>query len=258
MRTIPGFWRPLFAVAALAFAGGEIRAQGHDPADAKHHDKADAHAQAAQRVGDPYPFDVCPVSGKKLGTMGDPIVAVYDGREVRYCCAGCPKKFEQDKAASLAKLDAKVVEDQRALYPLKTSIVGGKELGDKPVDFVYGNRLVRVVDDAEKAAFVKDAASFLAALDKAVVAQQGKNYVLKTCPVSGDKFGGDMGEAKDVVVAGRLIRLCCDDCRKEIEKSPAKFIAKVDEASKGHDGKHDGEHKHDDDHHKKDGVRGGN
>lgn len=233
--------QPLLAVAALVFIAGETRAQGK-PADPKH-EKQDA--AAPQRVGDPYPFDTCPVTGKKLGAMGDPVVSVYDGREVRFCCPACPKKFEQDKAANLAKLDAKVIEDQRALYPLKTSVVSGKNLGEKPLEFVYGNRLVRVVDDAERAAFVKDASSLMATLDKAVIAQQGKDYALKTCPVSGDKFGGDMGEPKDLVIAGRLIRMCCDDCRKDVEKNPAKYLAIVDHAREGHDEKHDGHHDED-------------
>jgi hypothetical protein len=55
----------------------------------------------------PYPLDSCIVSGEKLGSMGDPIVKVYDGREVRFCCSGCVKKFEADKAGYLAKIDAK-------------------------------------------------------------------------------------------------------------------------------------------------------
>lgn len=55
----------------------------------------------------PYPLDTCIVSGEKLGSMGAPIVKVYDGREVRFCCSGCVKRFEADKAAYLAKIDAK-------------------------------------------------------------------------------------------------------------------------------------------------------
>jgi YHS domain-containing protein len=233
------------AIAAIAIGVGPASAQAHDPAK-PHHDEAAAQTQ--KRVGDPYPFDTCPITGKKLGAMGDPVVALYDGREVRFCCPACPKKFDQDKAANLAKLDEKIVKDQLAIYPLKTSVVNGKALPDKPVDVVYGNRLVRVSDEADKAEFMKDPAKHLAALNKAVIEQQGKNYPLMTCPVSGDKYGGDMGDPKDVVIAGRLLRLCCNDCRKELEKDPAKFIAKVDEARKGKAGKpedaHHGDHDH--------------
>ena len=55
----------------------------------------------------PYPLDSCIVSGEKLGSMGEPIVKVYDGREVRFCCSGCVKRFEADKAGYVAKIDAK-------------------------------------------------------------------------------------------------------------------------------------------------------
>ena len=58
------------------------------------------------RVGDPYMLDVCVVSNEKLGSMGDPIVNVYEGREIRFCCKGCVKEFKKDPKAVLAKLDA--------------------------------------------------------------------------------------------------------------------------------------------------------
>ncbi len=60
--------------------------------------------QTAQ--GEEYPLDVCIVSGQKLGSMGDPIVITQEGREVRFCCAGCVPKFKAEPAKYLAKLDA--------------------------------------------------------------------------------------------------------------------------------------------------------
>jgi hypothetical protein len=133
----------------------------------------------------------------------------------------------------MATLDAKIVKDQSPLYPLKSSVVTGKDLPEKPVDFVYANRLVRLGAESEKAAFLKDAKKHLAALDKAVVEKQGKEYPLAKCPVSGEALGGDMGAPVDTVVAGRLVRLCCSSCLKAVEKDPAKYIAMVDAAQKG-------------------------
>jgi hypothetical protein len=230
-------------LAALLFSGAAVaQHEGHGGPE-----KAQDPAKATARVGDAFAFDTCPISGKKLGSMGDPIVKVYDGREVRYCCGGCPKKFEKDLVASFEKLDAKILEDQMALYPLKTSIVTGKDLPAKPIDFVFGNRLIRVGSDKEKAEFRKDSGKFLATLDKAVVAEQGKDYVLKACPSSGEAYGGDMRDAVDLVVAGRLVRLCCKDCTKDVEKEPAKFVAIVDAARKGKVEK-GGDHKKEHDH----------
>jgi len=230
------------AAAALLLTAGTALAQHEHPdkspakADQpKHPEKSAAGAKADDRVGDPYPLDTCPVTGKKLGTMGDPVIKAYHGREVRFCCAGCPETFEKDMAASLTKLDEKIVKDQSPLYPVKTSIVTGKDLPEKPFEFVYGNRLVRLGAESEKAEFLKDAKKHLAALDKAVVEKQGKEYPLKTCPVSKEELGSEgkgMGKPVDMVVAGRLIRLCCKACKPDVEKDPAKFIAMIDAARK--------------------------
>ncbi len=218
---------PVFALAITA-----ARAQHHEEHQPGHHDAQPA-AGAKKRVADPYPFDTCPVSGEKLGSMGEPVIVLYEGREVRFCCDGCPEQFEKDKPAALARLDERIAKDQGPLYPLKTSVVSGKDLPEKPYEFVYGNRLVRLADESERPTFMHHAKECLSDLDKAVIAAQGAHYPLTTCPVSGEDYGGDMGKPKDVVIAGRLIRLCCGECKPEVEKDPAKYIAAFDEARKG-------------------------
>lgn len=52
----------------------------------------------------PYRLKTCIVSDEKLGSMGDTIVKVYDGQEVKFCCASCVKDFEKDKAKFMSKL----------------------------------------------------------------------------------------------------------------------------------------------------------
>lgn len=212
--------------AALLAAPALAQHEGHG-------DQPAAPAAAAEkRVGDPYPLARCPISGKRLGEMGDPVVKLYNGREVRFCWSACPAKFEADLPAGLARLDEKITKDQAPLYPLRTSVVTGKPLPEEPHQFVYGNRLIRVGSEAERTSFRHHAKEYMAVLDKAVVAAQGKHYPLKTCPVSGDEFGGAMGEPVDLVVAGRLVRLCCDGCKEDVEKEPARFVALVDAARK--------------------------
>jgi len=232
----------LFAFASLSHAQENHPTKSDQPV-----------AAAAGTVADFYPFESCPITGKKLGGMGDPVVKKYDGREVRFCCPACPPKFEKDLPDSFAKLNEKVVKDQRPLYPLKTSVVTGKDLPATPYELVYRNRLVLLGAESEKAEFLKDAPKYLGTLNAAVIAQQGKDYVLKSCPVSNEAFGGDMGESVDMVVAGRLIRLCCKGCTEDVEKNPAKFVAMVDAARKGETPKPADDHKHDhkdhDDHH---------
>jgi YHS domain-containing protein len=52
----------------------------------------------------PYPLTTCLVTGEKLGSMGTPVVKVYDGQEVKFCCKSCVKKFEAAKTKYLKKL----------------------------------------------------------------------------------------------------------------------------------------------------------
>jgi YHS domain-containing protein len=55
-------------------------------------------------------------------------------------------------------------------------------------------------------------------------------YPLKTCVVSGEKLGGDMGAPVLYSYQGREIKFCCKDCRKDFDKDPAKYVKKLEEA----------------------------
>lgn len=48
----------------------------------------------------------CPVSGDKLGEMGEPYRFVYEGQEVKLCCSGCKKDFLKEPAKYLALIRA--------------------------------------------------------------------------------------------------------------------------------------------------------
>lgn len=60
-------------------------------------------ATAAAKVK-PYPLTTCPVSGEKLGEMGEPVSFVYQGQEIKLCCKNCRKDFDKDPAKFLSKL----------------------------------------------------------------------------------------------------------------------------------------------------------
>jgi hypothetical protein len=47
---------------------------------------------------------VCPVTGKRLGSMGTPSRLVVSGRTVFLCCDGCEEGFQREPAKYLAKL----------------------------------------------------------------------------------------------------------------------------------------------------------
>jgi len=47
---------------------------------------------------------------------------------------------------------------------------------------------------------------------------------MKTCPVSGKALPAT---PTDTLIAGQLVRLCCDDCRASAEKNPSATLAKL-------------------------------
>jgi len=67
-------------------------------------------------------------------------------------------------------------------------------------------------------------------------AKKPKPYILKTCLVSDEKLGGDMGDPYVFIYGatktdpGREIKLCCKSCLKDFDKDTKKLIKKLDEA----------------------------
>jgi YHS domain-containing protein len=47
----------------------------------------------------------CPVSGDKLGGMGDPFVFEYKGQEVKLCCKDCKAKFDKEPAKYIKMIE---------------------------------------------------------------------------------------------------------------------------------------------------------
>jgi len=182
--------------------------------------------QAEDRVGDPYSLSVCAVSGEALGSMGDPIVLVKDGRELRLCCAGCNGAVEKQTESVNEKVDKKMIADQKDHYPLETCIISGQPVGDSGVEFIAGNRLFVTCCSNCKGAIEKDVAANIEKLDAAVIAAQSDSYEGTTCPVSGKDLSDD---AVDVVVANRLVKLCCAGCKGAVDKDPSKFLGGADE-----------------------------
>ncbi|USN98168.1 MAG: hypothetical protein H6810_08225 [Phycisphaeraceae bacterium] len=233
----------LIACLALSLSSFAL-AQGTAPSRVQKSDQKVAHKQAVKAPKgreatdkklwtDPYALPTCPISGEKLGGMGDPVVKTYNGREVRFCCDHCIKDFEADQGAAWKKINRAIAKDQLRYYPLDTCVVSGDSLLDDSkgdaVNFVYNNRLFRLCCKMCKEDIRKDPEKFVEKLDKATADAQRDKYPLDTCIVSGEKLGHE-GEPAEMVVAGRLVRLCCNDCKKDILKDPAKYLAKLDKA----------------------------
>lgn len=65
--------------------------------------------------------------------------------------------------------------------------------------------------------------------DKAVIQAQLPSYPLESCAVTGKKFTAEK-PATDVVVNGRLIRVCCGRCESKVKGDASDAIAKIDKA----------------------------
>ena|SRR5579862_5839374 len=75
-------------------------------------DDASSTASAGAKAR-PDMLKTCPVSGDKLGEMGDPYVFVYKGQEVKLCCPNCKKDFDKDPAKYLKKIQDAAAKTQK-------------------------------------------------------------------------------------------------------------------------------------------------
>jgi multidrug efflux pump subunit AcrA (membrane-fusion protein) len=73
----------------------------------------------------------CPVTGLALGSMGDPIPVVHDGRAVLLCCAGCPEKFHARPDYYLDRM--RTVTDDGVLAVPELSVI---DTGDQKVVYI--------------------------------------------------------------------------------------------------------------------------
>ncbi|MBX3360812.1 MAG: hypothetical protein KF912_10650 [Phycisphaeraceae bacterium] len=189
-------------------------------------------AMLGDRVGDPFSLRDCPVAYHEIGELQDPVVRVYDGREIRFCCEDCVEGFQEDLTSSLAEVDKEMAKDQAPFYPTTQCLISGEHLGSAGdvVEVVWHNRLVRFCCDACATEFRKDPAATIAKLDQVVKTAQSAGYPLSVCLIAGEELGEE--EATEIVIANRLVRLCCEGCAGEFFKNPGVHIAKLDEAWK--------------------------
>ncbi|MCC6785293.1 MAG: hypothetical protein IT457_20755 [Planctomycetes bacterium] len=132
--------------------------------------KLDAALIAAQLPQ--YPLAHCPITGKVLGAMGEPVRLVLDDTLVQLCCAGCVPSAQARAAAIVEGLHDQAYAAQRAGYARKTCVISDHELGPDAVDVMVGTRLVRLCCEDCLDALAKSPQTALAALPP-VVAREG-------------------------------------------------------------------------------------
>ena len=163
-----------------------------------------------------------------MGSMGDPLIREYDGREVRLCCAGCLGSFEGNQEAHFKAIDAKLIEQQRSHYPLEVCLVSGNPLGENAsvVEIIHQGRLVRFCCPNCPPRFEANPGEYMPKLDAAIIEQQRASYPLETCVVAGQRLGS-MGDPVERIIGSTLVRLCCAGCLDSLQRDPLKYLAAV-------------------------------
>mgnify|MGYP003675840518 FL=1 len=200
---------------------------------------------------------ICPVSGKPLGSMGDPVAVDVNGQRVFVCCGGCVSAVKSDPAkyaagrpqitvATSTAADAAAIAAQK-VCPVMDEPLGGMgtpikvTIGDKPIylcckgcikkiqaepakylAMVYGSQKgsAGARSDGAPASNPNITVTAATQADAAMIAQQ------KVCPVMDEPLGS-MGDPIKVMVGDKPIFLCCKGCIKRIKADPAKYLAIV-------------------------------
>jgi YHS domain-containing protein len=195
-----------------------------------------------------YPLDVCVISGKKLGSMGDPIKLVLDGTLVQLCCNGCVKKATAAPEAMAQKVLEAAYAAQIKKYPLDACVVTGEKLGadadEKPVDVMLGTTLVKLCCKGCIKKLEKDPARYLAIVagkakvgaeacdddKKAGEAKEGKKAPMAMASAEGDGCCDSAATAQKVTAKAGAAECgsgCCGGCSegapaaKPVEKTKA-------------------------------------
>lgn len=197
---------------------------------AAHSGAASDSASTAQAI-DGYYLSTCALCGGALGARGEAVDTHHLGRPLRFCTAACAADFARGSAAAVARLDAVMIADQGPHYPTDRSLLTGRPLGERPLAFIMGNRLFLAADEAERAQLQNELTRAVARLDAAVLAAQRPIYGMPDkCPVQGDILPDDV--VIDLVVANRMIRVCCARCARVVRARPYQYIAMVDYANR--------------------------
>ena len=199
---------------------------------------------------------ICPVSGKPLGSMGDPVALDVNGQKLYVCCAGCvsavksnPTKFAagrpQITVTTATQADAAGIAAQM-VCPVMDEPLGGMGtpikvmVGDKPIYLCCKGCIKKIqAEPAKYLAMVYGADQPKTATASAVPAgtEQVREGIFKVvaadapfiaaqkkCPVMDEPLDA-MGGPYKVNAAGKAIYICCPGCAKKITAEPQKWLA---------------------------------
>ncbi|QDT04966.1 YHS domain protein [Rubripirellula lacrimiformis] len=201
---------------------------------------------------------ICPVSGKALGSMGEPVLVGVDGQSLFVCCDGCvdavhanPAKYAggrpQITVTTATLADAAGIAAQK-VCPVMDEPLGGMGtpvkvlIGDKPVYLCCKGCVKKVqAEPAKYLAMVADRRSEGQSGTPPGTVPAGKDQIRegvfrvtaadapfvsaqKVCPVMDEPLDAMDGPYK-VNAAGKAIYICCPGCAKKIAADPARYLA---------------------------------
>ena len=243
----------LFGLSTAAFA--EDAAKTEKPAK-------DAKAKKDDKKSAKPINKICPVEGGEV----DPAVTVtHKGKVVAFCCAGCDETFKTNPAKYLAIIAAdpknKAEGDEKKGAAKKDGAKKGEAKGDEKADAhehegddhgdtdkADAKKDDSKTGDAKKGDAKKgDAEKDDAESADAAEGEEKEAKLNAKCPVSGD----DADPKLTSDYKGRTVAFCCEECAKDFEKTPTKYLASLEAqdkaAAKEDDHDHDGDGKEDHD-----------
>lgn len=194
---------------------------------------------------------ICPVSGKPLGSMGDPVAVDVNGQKLYVCCAGCVGAVKSDPAKYAAgrpqitvttatQSDAAAIAAQK-VCPVMDEPLGGMGtpikvmVGDKPIYLCCkgcikkiqaepAKYLAMVYGSGNQASVPAGTEQVREGIFKVVAADAPFIAAQKNCPVMDEPLDA-MGGPYKVNAAGKAIYICCPGCAKKIAAEPQKWLA---------------------------------
>jgi len=143
------------SVSPFALAQGQLQGQGQQQADRVEEQKKRNQLRIAVQ-------DICPVSGQKLGSMGDPIKVKVGKETIFMCCKGCLK--QKIKPEHWATIHANCAKAQRICPVMK------HDLPQKPKWTIVEGQIVYVCCPPCTKKIAAKPQEYLRALDELYIA----------------------------------------------------------------------------------------
>ena len=193
---------------------------------------AEEQAIAAQQI--------CPVSGKKLGSMGRSIKVSVQGRDVYVCCQGCVNTLKRSPEKYLARLPRTNSGPTKATKADAQAVAFQKicPVMDEPLNAMGGPWKINI-EGREVFVCCKGCIKFwkkepdkyfskipTPAPAKATKADMAAIARQKFCPVMDEPLNA-MGGPWKVYANGRPIFLCCKGCIKKVQQNPDFYLVKT-------------------------------